>query len=68
MSMQKYQSIDRQRRLWSDFVIKGKTKTDLLYECGFFDQSHFINDFKKHMNQKHADFGKRLKQIEISLT
>jgi AraC-like DNA-binding protein len=67
MSMRKYQTIDRQRRLWSDFVKNEKDKTDLLYDYGFFDQAHFINDFKKHMDRSHKDFEERLRQITISL-
>jgi len=67
MSMRDYNNIVRQRRLWTDLVKNNKSKLDLIYEHGFFDQSHFINDFKKQMHQSHTDFEERLKQITISL-
>lgn len=25
----------------------GKSLTDIAYDCGYYDQSHFINDFKE---------------------
>jgi AraC-like DNA-binding protein len=68
MSMNRYRTISRQSRLWTDVVKNQKAEIDVLYKYGFFDQAHFMNDFKKHMNQPYGDFGKRLKKIDISLT
>ena len=67
LSMRQYHSINRQRNLWSDYVKTDKDKTDLIYKYSFYDQAHFINDFKKKMNRPHSDFEKYLKQIKISL-
>ncbi|MEO0727840.1 MAG: DUF6597 domain-containing transcriptional factor [Bacteroidota bacterium] len=68
MSMRKYHNVSRQRRLWTDFVKSNTSRALLLHEYGFFDQAHFINDFKKHMNRSHVSFERRLKEINISLT
>ncbi|QCK16117.1 helix-turn-helix domain-containing protein [Mangrovivirga cuniculi] len=68
MSMRNYHSVIRQGRLWSDFVKTKKNRSDLLYKYGFYDQAHFINDFKKQMDQTHTDFEKKLSQINISIT
>lgn len=35
---------------------KGKTLTQLAYECGYYDQSHFINEFKEFSGFTPKDF------------
>ncbi|HEY3406371.1 MAG TPA: helix-turn-helix domain-containing protein [Ohtaekwangia sp.] len=30
----------------SQYNLKGKSLTDIAYDCGYYDQSHFIQDFK----------------------
>ncbi len=38
---------------------------DLVYECSYFDQSHFIHDFKKIIGETPKEFfGRNLKQVE----
>lgn len=35
---------------------KGKSLTDLAYECGYYDQAHFINEFKEFSGFTPKDF------------
>lgn len=67
LTMRQYHSISRQRNLWSDLMKTGKDKSDLVHEYRFYDQAHFINDFRKKMDRTHTDFERYLRQIQISL-
>lgn len=44
--------------------IEIKTLTDLSYENGFFDQSHFIKEFKKLTHHNPKDFFKSAKKVD----
>lgn len=58
--------IVRVNHVWN--LCRKSDKIDFLnvvYECGFFDQAHFINDFKKIIGETPRNFFKReLSQVE----
>jgi AraC-like DNA-binding protein len=51
-SPKKYSSVMRFQNVLKNLLNPAKTKsfTDLAYDEGYFDQSHFIHDFKKYTN------------------
>lgn len=42
-----YSRITRFSKATDQYGFQGKTLTDIAYECGYYDQSHFIHDFKE---------------------
>lgn len=42
-----YSRITRFGNAMNQYGFRGKTLTDIAYECGYYDQSHFIHDFKE---------------------
>lgn len=42
-----YNRITRFGKAMNQYGFEGKTLTDVAYECGYYDQSHFIHDFKE---------------------
>jgi AraC-like DNA-binding protein len=67
MTMREYHSINRQRNLWTDLVKNQTNKTDLIHKYSFYDQAHFINDFRKKMKHSHVDFEKYIAKIDHTL-
>ncbi|HKJ81920.1 MAG TPA: helix-turn-helix transcriptional regulator [Ignavibacteriaceae bacterium] len=47
ISIKKYQQLNRVSSVLKSLNSKGGNLTDLAYSNGYFDQSHFINDFKQ---------------------
>ena len=47
ISIKKYQQLSRVSSVLKSLNSKGGNLTDLAYSNGYFDQSHFINDFKQ---------------------
>lgn len=41
--------------------------TDLTYECGYFDQAHFIKDFKDFTGKTPSEYAKETKQLQRML-
>ncbi len=41
-----YSRIIRFQSALNNYGLKGQSLTDIAYNCGYYDQSHFINDFK----------------------
>ncbi|MBC2846012.1 DUF6597 domain-containing transcriptional factor [Winogradskyella flava] len=67
LTMRQYQSNIRQRKIWEDFLKTSENKLDTILKHNYFDQSHFINDFKKRMNRTHTDFESYLRSMEIKI-
>ncbi|MDW3652661.1 MAG: helix-turn-helix domain-containing protein [Bacteroidia bacterium] len=67
ISMKQYQDIARIRKTTIDLYTAQKDRFDILYTNGFFDQSHFINDFKRRMDRSPRDFLKYHNSFEIDL-
>lgn len=65
VTMQQFASTARQRKLWEDMLKGDKEKGDLIFEHHFYDQAHFINDFKKKMHRSHIDFESYLHKIDV---
>lgn len=42
-----YSRITRFGKAMNQYGFRRKTLTDIAYECGYYDQSHFIHDFKE---------------------
>ena len=42
-----FSRIIRFQRALNQYNLKGKSLTDIAYDCGYYDQSHFIQDFKE---------------------
>jgi len=67
ISMKQYQDIARIRKTTIDLYTARKDRYDILYTNGFFDQSHFINDFKRRMDRSPKDFLNYHNSFEIDL-
>ncbi|MEL6256243.1 MAG: helix-turn-helix domain-containing protein, partial [Bacteroidota bacterium] len=67
ISMKQYQDITRIRKTTIDLYSAQKDRFDILYTHGFFDQSHFINDFKRRMDSSPKDFLNYHNSFEIDL-
>lgn len=67
LSMRQFASNLKQRKLWEDLLKNGDNKIDVIYKHNYYDQSHFINEFKRKMQRSVADFENYLKNIELSL-
>ena len=62
VTMKQYMSNIRQRKLWVDLLKKKNPKLDTILDHGYYDQPHFINEFKKKMQRSHTTF-----EINLSL-
>ena len=67
LSMRQFASNLKQRKLWEDLLENNKNKIDVIYKHNYYDQSHFINEFKRKMKRSVSDYEAYLKRIEISL-
>lgn len=67
ISMKQYQDIARIRKATIDLYTAQQDRFDIIYTHGFFDQSHFINDFKRKMDRSPKDFLNYHKSFEIDL-
>lgn len=67
LSMRQFASNLKQRKLWEDLLENNKNKIDVIYKHNYYDQSHFINEFKRKMKRSVSDYETYLKKIEISL-
>ncbi|WP_046757874.1 helix-turn-helix transcriptional regulator [Kordia jejudonensis] len=67
ISMRQFASNIKQRNLWIDLLENQNKKTDVIYKYNYFDQSHFINEFKRKMKRSASDYEAYLKTITISL-
>ncbi|KAB8155841.1 helix-turn-helix domain-containing protein [Kordia sp. TARA_039_SRF] len=67
ISMRQFASNNKQRNLWIDLLENQHKKTDVIYKYNYFDQSHFINEFKRKMQRSASDYEAYLKTINISL-
>ncbi|HMF12979.1 MAG TPA: helix-turn-helix domain-containing protein, partial [Gemmataceae bacterium] len=41
--------------------------TSLAYECGYFDQAHFIKDFKAFTGQTPSEYAQQMREFQIIL-
>ena len=66
LTMKQFISNHRQRKLWVNRLNGEQFDSASIYRYDYYDQAHFINDFKKTMNRSHTDFEDYMKQITIS--
>jgi AraC-like DNA-binding protein len=66
VTMKQYANIERQRNTWKAIILENKNQMDAILDNGFFDQSHFINEFKKIMKRSHSDFQSYLSSVEMT--
>ena len=57
----------KQRLLWIDLLKKENDKFDVILKHNYYDQSHFINEFKRKMERSATDYESYLNTIKISL-
>ena len=57
----------KQRNLWIDLLKNESTKFDIILKHNYYDQSHFINEFKRKMKRSSKDYETYLNSIKISL-
>lgn len=67
LSMRQFASNLKQRKLWEDLLENKNDKIDIIYKHNYYDQSHFINEFKRKMKRSVSDYEIYLKKIDISL-
>ncbi len=67
ISMKQFASNIKQRKLWVDLLKNEKNKTEIIYKHNYYDQSHFINEFKRKMKRSVSDYESYLKKINISI-
>jgi AraC-like DNA-binding protein len=51
-----FSRISRFQTALSQYSNKGKSLTEIAYECGYYDQSHFIQDFKEFSGHNPRDY------------
>ncbi|GEM_PF-2617897 len=68
ITMRQYAINSRLRRLWVDFIRYPDEKRELIYRYNYYDQSHFINDFKKKMKRPYTDFKDYMNSVEVSFS
>ncbi|MFL0352321.1 DUF6597 domain-containing transcriptional factor [Xanthomarina sp. GH4-25] len=66
VTMKQYSKIERQRNTWKSIILERKNQMDAILDNGYYDQSHFINEFKKIMNRSHNDFQSYLLSVEMA--
>lgn len=66
VTMKQYANIERQRNTWKAIILENKNQMDAILDNGFFDQSHFINEFKKIMKRSHNNFQSYLSSVEMT--
>jgi len=67
ITMRQYTTNSRLRRLWIDLIKYPNEKREIVYLHNYYDQSHFINDFKKKMNRSYADFKAYMDSVDVSV-
>jgi len=67
ISMRQYASNLKQRKLWIDLLENQETKTNIILKHDYYDQAHFINEFRRKMQRSVSDYESYLNKIEISL-
>ncbi len=65
LTMKQYANIERQRNTWKAIMLENKNPLDAIIDNGFYDQSHFINEFKKIMKRTHNDFQSYLASVHM---
>lgn len=65
ITMKQYASINRQRNTWRAILLNNQKQIDALLDNGYFDQSHFINEFKKNMTQSPSNFKTYLSSVDM---
>jgi AraC-like DNA-binding protein len=57
MNAKSFCRIARFHYLWSEFLAQGIVNTqEMIYNAGFYDQSHMINDFKQFIGESPKTF------------
>ncbi|MEM6879613.1 MAG: AraC family transcriptional regulator [Bacteroidota bacterium] len=65
ISMSEYRNIERVRNTFISIQANQGHPIDYIYENGYYDHAHFINDFKKYMDRPLSDFLKYIDGIEL---
>ncbi|MEM8585510.1 MAG: AraC family transcriptional regulator [Bacteroidota bacterium] len=65
ISMSEYRNIERVRNTFIAIHANQGHSIDYIYENGYYDHAHFINDFKKYMDRPLSDFLKYIDGIEL---
>ena len=68
LTMKQYAGNVRQMQVWKQLLEEGSNRSGLIYQEGFFDEAHFINDFKKKMGRTPKDFAQYMRNIDINLS
>lgn len=67
LTMKQYANNLRMRQVWVDLLNAQGSKLDIILNHDYYDQAHFINEFKNKMKRSHNDYEAYLKNISISL-
>lgn len=67
LTMKQYASIVRQRNTWKSMIEEEQHPLSAILNNGYYDQAHFINEFKKTMDRQHSGFYDYLKSMEIKI-
>ncbi len=64
MNAKSFCRIARFHYLWSEFLAQGIVNTqEMIYNAGFYDQSHMINDFKQFIGESPKNFFTRDQEL-----
>ncbi len=64
LTMKQFADIQRLRATWKSLIFKDKTLLHTVLDHGYYDQSHFINNFRKlvrHSHKEMMDFHRTLR-------
>lgn len=67
ITMKQYANNLRMRQVWIDLLNAPDSKLDIILNHDYYDQAHFINEFKNKMKRTHNDYESYLKKIDVSL-
>ena len=67
ITMRQYATNSRLRGLWIDLIKYPNEKREIVYLHKYYDQSHFINDFKKKMDQSYTEFKAYMDSVDVSI-
>ena len=64
LTIKEFIRIRRIRSSLIQLMLKGEDYQDVIYESGYFDQAHFIREFKLFLKETPSNYKKTLKESD----